>query len=293
MDKKVKQSYSEKNKGPFFAVLSSLCYGINNPLAAYSIQNGIPTIVSVSSRALFLFSFALILAIYGKLSFHIPREIRKYVVIMSISTGMISLCYVGSINFIPVSLAAIIFFTFPIQILLVSIIRGDHNIKIPDIIIFLIVFSGLIFVIVPDFNNINPIGILLAGISSICATFLYFSSGIACKKSSPIILGFWVHLGIIPILIVALILLAPQINTDQFSIFIPVLILSTCYIGAYCFQMLSLKYTSAVISGLFFNTEPILTAIAAAIILDERLLLPQYIGGMLIFASLIFVSIRK
>ena len=168
-----------------------------------------------------------------------------------------------------------------------------HDIKLIDVLIFLIVFIGLILVIVPDLNNINPTGILLAGISSISATFLYFSSGVACKKSSPIILGFWVHLGTMPILIIAYIILSPKINTEQFSIFLPIIILSVCYIGAYCFQMLSLKYTSAVVSGLFFNTEPILTAIAAAIILDERLLMPQYFGGILIFASLVFVSLRK
>ena len=285
--------YIERNKGPFYAVLSSFFYGVNNPLAAYSIQNGIPTIFSVISRALFMFIFSIILAISGKFSFNIPREIRTHVVIMTISTAIINLCYVGSVNFIPVSLAAIIFFTFPIQILLVSILRGMHDIKLIDVLIFLIVFIGLILVIVPDLNNINPIGILLAGISSISATFLYFSSGVACKKSSPIILGFWVHLGTMPILIIAYIILSPKINTEQFSIFLPIIILSVCYIGAYCFQMLSLKYTSAVVSGLFFNTEPILTAIAAAIILDERLLMPQYFGGILIFASLIFVSLRK
>ena len=132
--------YIERNKGPFYAVLSSFFYGINNPLAAYSIQNGIPTIFSVISRSLFMFIFSVILAISGKFSFNIPREIRKHVVIMTISTAIINLCYVGSVNFIPVSLAAIIFFTFPIQILLVSILRGMHDIKLIDVLIFLIVF---------------------------------------------------------------------------------------------------------------------------------------------------------
>jgi len=152
---------------------------------------------------------------------------------------------------------------------------------------------GLIFVIVPDFNNINPIGILLAGISSISATFLYFAAGVASKKCHPIILGFWVHLGVIPVLLLFLILLSPAMVFTNVEILLPVLILSICYVGAYYFQMLSLKFTSVVISGLFFNTEPLLTALAAAIILDERLLMSQYLGGLLIFISLVIVSLRK
>ena len=293
MDNSSDSNYWQKNKGPFFAVLSSLCYGINNPMAGYAMQNGVPTIFSVVSRAVFMFLISLILAVSGKLKFNIPAEVRSHVIVMSITTALINLCYVGSINFISVSLAAIIFFTFPIQILITTIIREKESIKNSDIIVFTVVFLGLIFVIVPDFNNINPIGVLLAGISSVSATFLYFAAGVASRKCSPIILGFWVHLGVIPVLLLFLILLSPAIAFNNVEIFLPVLVLSICYVGAYYFQMLSLKFTSVVISGLFFNTEPLLTALAAAIILDERLLMSQYLGGMLIFVSLIIVSLRK
>jgi len=293
MDNSSDSNYLQKNKGPFFAVFSSLCYGINNPMAGYAMQNGVPTIFSVVSRAVFMFLISLILAVSGKLKFNIPVEVRSHVIVMSIATALINLCYVGSINFISVSLAAIIFFTFPIQILITTIIREQESIKNSDIIVFTVVFLGLIFVIVPDFNNINPIGVLLAGISSVSATFLYFAAGVASRKCSPIILGFWVHLGVIPVLLLFLILLSPAIAFNNVEIFLPVLVLSICYVGAYYFQMLSLKFTSVVISGLFFNTEPLLTALVAAIILDERLLMSQYLGGMLIFVSLIIVSLRK
>ena len=293
MNKLENQSYAEKNKGPVFAVLSSLCYGLNNPLAALAAQNGIPTTFSVLSRATFMFVISLIFAITGKLNFKIPNDVRPYVITMAITTALINLCYVGSINFISVSLAAIIFFTFPVQILLVSIIKGSQNIRTNDIIIFAVVFIGLIFVIVPDFNNIDPFGVLLAGLSSVSATFLYFAAGVASRKLSPIMLGFWVHLFVLPVLAVSFLILSPHIEINELSSYLPVLIMSLCYVGAYYFQMLSLKFTSVLISGLFFNTEPLLTAVAAALILDERLLFSQYIGGILIFVSLIIVSMKK
>ena len=293
MNKLENQSYAEKNKGPVFAVLSSLCYGLNNPLAALAAQNGIPTTFSVLSRATFMFVISLIFAITGKLNFKIPNDVRLHVIIMAITTALINLCYVGSINFISVSLAAIIFFTFPVQILLVSIIKGSQNIRTSDVIIFAVVFTGLIFVIVPDFNNIDPFGVLLAGLSSVSATFLYFAAGVASRKLSPIMLGFWVHLFVLPVLAVSFLILSPYVEINELSSYLPVLIMSLCYVGAYYFQMLSLKFTSVLISGLFFNTEPLLTAVAAALILDERLLFSQYIGGILIFVSLIIVSMRK
>ncbi len=293
MNKLINQSYTEKNKGPIFAVLSSLCYGLNNPLAGLAAQNGVSTIFAVISRATFIFAISLIFALAGKLDFKIPNEVRLHILIMAVSTALINLCYVSSINFITVSLAAIIFFTFPIQILIVSIIRGSQNIRANDIVIFSVVFTGLILVIVPDFNNINPLGVFLAGISSISATFLYFAAGIASRKCSPIILGFWVHLFVIPFLVLSFLILSPNMILNDVSVYLPILLLSLCYVGAYYFQMLSLRFTSVLISGLFFNTEPLLTAVAAALILDERLLFSQYVGGALIFISLIIVSLRK
>ena len=231
MNKLENQSYAEKNKGPVFAVLSSLCYGLNNPLAALAAQNGIPTTFSVLSRATFMFVISLIFAITGKLNFKIPNDVRPYVITMAITTALINLCYVGSINFISVSLAAIIFFTFPVQILLVSIIKGSQNIRTSDVIIFAVVFTGLIFVIVPDFNNIDPFGVLLAGLSSVSATFLYFAAGVASRKLSPIMLGFWVHLFVLPVLAVSFLILSPHIEINELSSYIPVLIMSLFYVG--------------------------------------------------------------
>ena len=286
-------NYIKKNKGPFFAVLSSLCYGLNNPLAGVALQNGIPTIVSVASRAFFMFVITLSLIVKGGTKPYVPKDIRYQVLILAISTCMINLCYVGSINYISVSLAAIIFFTFPIQILLVSLLIRKYPMRVSDIFIFLSVFVGLIFVIIPDFRNINMTGVLLASIASISATFLYFSASVATLRCSAVVIGFWVHLFVCPTLLIILYILNTVISFDNISLYIPVVLLSICYIGAYFFQMLSLKFTSVVISSLFFNTEPILTALAAAFILNERLLFSQYIGGILIFAALIIVSMRK
>ena len=97
----------------------------------------------------------------------------------------------------------------------------------------------------------------------------------------------------LPVLALSFLILSPNILPNELSSYLPVLIMSLCYVGAYYFQMLSLKFTSVLISGLFFNTEPLLTAVAAALILDERLLFSQYVGGILIFVSLVIVSIRK
>ena len=90
MDNSSDSNYLQKNKGPFFAVLSSLCYGINNPMAGYAMQNGVPTIFSVVSRAIFMFLISLILAVSGKLKFNIPAEVRSHVIVMSIATALIN-----------------------------------------------------------------------------------------------------------------------------------------------------------------------------------------------------------
>jgi drug/metabolite transporter (DMT)-like permease len=62
------------------------------------------------------------------------------------------------------------------------------------------------------------------------------------------------------------------------------------YIGGYLLQMLSLRNAPASTVAPIFNVEPIVTTAAAAIALGERLTIHQYVGGAIVFASVITAS---
>jgi drug/metabolite transporter (DMT)-like permease len=288
-----KNNKINNKKGALFALSSSLAYGFNNPLAALGAHNGIPTIYSAAFRAMIMLLISSFVLKSTKQSFYLPKDARKDVTIMAITTTLISLCYVGSINFISVSLAAIIFFTFPIQIMIYSIVFKNEKLQFIEIFVFIFIFLGLTLVITPDLNNINLIGVLLAFISSISATFLYFSGSVAAKKSNPFLIGFWMHLLAFPIIALISFAIYNFVEITSLKMLYPMVLMAACYVLAYYFQILSLKYTTPIISSLFFNAEPIMTGIAAAIILKEKLMPVQYLGAILVFSALVINSLRK
>jgi drug/metabolite transporter (DMT)-like permease len=271
-------------KGALFALGSSVAYGFNNPLAALGAHNGIPTIYSAAFRAMIMLIISFFVLKSTKKNFNLPKNVRKDIAIMAVTTTLISLCYVGSINFISVSLAAIIFY---------SIVIKNEKLQYIEIFVFIFVFLGLTLVITPDLNNINLVGVLLAFISSISATFLYFSGAVAAKKSNPFLIGFWMHLLAFPIITLISFVIYNFVEITSLKMLYPMVLMAACYVLAYYFQILSFKYTTPIISSLFFNAEPIMTGIAAAIILKEKLMPAQYLGAILVFSALVLNSLRK
>jgi drug/metabolite transporter (DMT)-like permease len=51
-------------------------------------------------------------------------------------------------------------------------------------------------------------------------------------------------------------------------------------------QLLSLNRVSAAVGGLTFCAEPLFASLFAALILGERLVLVQYLGGCLVLAAI-------
>ena len=64
-------------------------------------------------------------------------------------------------------------------------------------------------------------------------------------------------------------------------------------LGGYGLYTLSLRYLQATVSNLIATLEPPLTTIEAYILLEERLTLPQIIGGVLILGSVVLLRIQR
>jgi drug/metabolite transporter (DMT)-like permease len=63
------------------------------------------------------------------------------------------------------------------------------------------------------------------------------------------------------------------------------------YIIAYMAQMLSLRFAPASTIAPFYNLEPVVATVTAAIILNERMQINQYAGGGLVLAALVASSL--
>ena len=188
---------------------------------------------------------------------------------------MISVSYLASVQFIPIGLAVIIFFTFPVLIMLASpMVEG----KFPGfwrIIIAIFAFGGLVVAIGPSFGDLDIRGIGLATLASLAGVVQFFTGRSISRYLTPAVFGSLVHIVIWPAtLLVALYVSEGTLQmmpggTGTATGFYFLLGVAAVYVAAYMLQMSSLRFAPASTVAPFYNLEPIVTTAFAGLLFGE------------------------
>ena len=198
--------------------------------------------------------------------------------------------YLGSVKYIPVSLSVLLFFTFPFWVLLLNFIIHGIVVSWIKLFAFVLAFSGLALSLGPTWEVLDWRGIALVLVGSI------FSAGMivgATKASQIISMSDLVFLSnTIGVILVGLILFF----TDSFSLnqttWVWSVIATICIL--FVFGQLSLFAATKTIgseqTSLMLNFEPLVSILAAVILLGESLALSQTLGVAVILVALILAS---
>ncbi len=190
--------------------------------------------------------------------------------------------YLTASKFISTSLAALIFYTYPMIVAILSVVTKQESFSKSKITGLLISSTGLILVLGLNLKGVSIIGILLALAASITYSIYILTSNYVLKEISPLFcaavisssaaasyglfgatMGFTWHLP----------------STTWFGILGIALFCSILAMLTFFYGVKVIGPTSAsVISSL----EPIMTIAFAALLFGERLTLLQSLGGILV-----------
>jgi drug/metabolite transporter (DMT)-like permease len=288
--------------GISFALFASALYGAIPNFSRAALDNGVPPVESTFFRTSLIAAALAIVAILQSQSFRVPRAAWPSLGIQSFATFVISVGYLASVQFIPVGLAVIVFFTFPVLILLTAPFAEGHAPDWTRITITLGAFAGLAIAIGPGFDTLDWRGLTLAGMASVCGVLQFFSGRAVSRYLAPTVLGALAHVIIWP----ATLAVALYTGGGKLA-FLPgggaastgiafMAALGFFYIAAYLMHMLSLRFAPASTVAPFYNLEPVVTSLIAATLLGERLASNQYAGGALVLAALVlsgWIGMRK
>lgn len=281
------------------ALAAAALYGLIPNFSRAAFENGVPPVESTFFRTSII---AVAFAVFGILrgeSFALPRAALPSFAIQAIATLVISVGYLAAGQFIPVGLAVIIFFSFPMVILLASPLIEGRRPGLLRIAISLFAFAGLAVAVGPSFDGLDWRGILLAAAAAAGAVLQFFSGRAISRHLMPAVFGSLVHLAIWP----ATLLIALTVGGGALR-FLPggavaplgyafLAGLAGVYTAAYLVQMLSLRFAPASTVAPVFNLEPVVTTGVAALLLGERLAVNQYAGGGMVLAALLASSLVK
>ena len=283
-------------RGYFYLISCAFSFGLITTLAKISYDEGATPHTVVFFRIL---STSILMGLWsfwtgskiqsGKKSKEqvVPRlPLQLKIVVTGICISVMSLGYLGSVKYIPVSLSVLLFFTFPFWVLIINYIIDREIPKLHKLFAFIVAFFGLALSLGPTWEVLDLLGIVLVLCGSVAsAGFIVAGSKAVHLIATPV---FLFYSNTLAVFLVG----AVMIYSETFSISLT--ILGWTGIGAVCllftigqfFLFTGTKHTGSAQASLILNVEPLISIVAAIILLGEQLAMPQYIGVAVVITAL-------
>lgn len=274
-------------QGLLLAFASAAAFGTNIVSAQIAGQAGLSGPLLVFYRVLLMLILVGGAALAWRSSLSLTRDERQPVLLFGLATALVGTAYLSSVSFVPVSVAAVVFYTFPILIVLTEPLFTPAPFRVDRFAVALLAFLGVALVVGPDLQGLDPRGLALAFIASLSATAQFFAAA-RCAQVATLPKLFWSHIVILPVTL-AILLITGGLLPPQTFLLAPIAVAVTYggYIIGFLFQILALARIAPGPAGLAFCAEPVFAVAIAAIVLAERLGPLQYAGGALVIIALV------
>ena len=273
--------------GLAFALSGAFFYGFNITFAKIAAELGVGGPMIVAERVLVMIAIGLVIGRLTRASFYVPRNERMPLFGLGIGSTGVSICYISSVAFIPITIAAVIFYTFPILIVVLSPFIDRKPLTLAMMAIVLTAFIGVVLVLGTTDAGLDPRGLLLAAGASISAAIQFFA-GTRCRQTGTAAKLVFSQVIVLPSALLTVYFTGAIFTLDsQIIAFVPVWLTIGGFVFGFGFQILALARISASVAGLAFCLEPVVAALTSAIVLGERLAPIQYLGGMTVIAAII------
>ncbi|MGJ3263547.1 MAG: DMT family transporter [Salinarimonas sp.] len=272
--------------GALIALAAASFYGSSIVIARLAADAGISGVSLVFWRTLVVVVGVVAFALLTRRSVTVPRARWPLMTTLVVSSITIAVCYISAIAFVPVTVAAVIFYTFPVLIVLASPLVEGRRLGAPLLAVAALAFFGVACVVGPAFAAIDWRGIALAGVASVGAATQFFA-GTRARDISLTTKVFWMNTLTLPASL-AIALSFGVMNPPGDLLLAPVIVALgvLAFVAAFTLQFVALGRAGAVASGLSFCIEPVVAAFGAALLVGERLSAVQILGVALVVVAI-------
>ena len=251
--------------------------------------------MSDDTLSLMLVRFCVATLVFGLLllvrrdRFKVPQAQRLPLALIGMlwSGGMIF--YLLAVESLAVSLAVLIFYSYPLLVLAYSTITGRLKASPFLIGLFIAAFAGLYLALSGSAVRVDLKGVLLAALAAGGAAFTFICGARVAPTMSPLLMTFWVNaaglLLIAPLMIDGIARHAATTGTMALAL------ATLLYLIAILSQFEALARLPAARAAFLLNLEPVVSILLARLVLDENLSLLQA-SGVLLVISVIILSLR-
>ena len=279
--------------GVALTVLSAVGYSLSLVLARLSYDHG----TNALSIMLIRFMLMVGLMLVWNRARRIPLRLgKRELLICFLSGGVYFLgigAYLSSVGYLPVSLAVLIFYTFPLLTALLSALIERRWPTGWEVLTLLIAFLGLGLALGVEGEGVSKVGLAFGVIASLGVALNMIVSTRALK-SVPVTV-FSLHMALAALLCSAL----AVATTGSFALpqaapgWVALGLSLVAFVIAYLALYKGLPLIGPVRLSMVMNLEPVVTILIAGAILKESLSGLQIVGGGIVIAAVVLAQFRR
>ena len=219
-----------------------------------------------------------------------PRE-RYTSLALGISVFMMGAGYLGATQYIPVSVAVLLFYTSPLFVAVIARFTENEPLTIIRSAGIIIAFIGLGLAL--EIHSIAALdwrGIIFGFLSSIgCTSFVVINS-ISMRTADRLAINFHCVTAGTALFAAFLFFSGGPAGMIPYAALFKLCASGLALAFGYVFVFAGLEIIGPVKTSMLLNAEPILTIILAAVLLDERLSSPQLLGAAFVILGIILIT---
>ena len=278
--------------GFLFMAVSATAFGSAPTFAKLAFDNSITPSSLQSYRFFITFVVIIFVTIILKqitkpTPAHLPR-----LLILAISTGFSSLCYMTSVKYVPVAVASLTFFTFPLVVAPISHLMKIDKLTQIKVLAMLLAFCGLCLLLGTTYN-LQWVGISMAFAGGLFVATSFIVSKPLTEDLSPLTMA--VFATGLPCLAYAIssILSGDLTHPQNFPGGVGLVANSLCHaIGLTCCYA-AIARLGPTRTAVMMNVEPLISVLAAYLILGQAITIVQSLGIIGVVSGIVLMSYTR
>lgn len=275
-------------------LFSAVIFGLNNNLARLSYDHGTNVVTLLTIRTIVALLAIGMYLTWMRLWRRFARTDLPAFAAASLTFSVGALLLLESFHYLPVSLAVLFFYLFPIMVALIYLAIGEERLTSFGWFGVIAAFCGLALALeVFHGFNLNLVGVFLSLASAMCIALNIVSSHRLMRRYPGILVTFWLMavsqiifaIGMIAVVGIALPTAGTGLLVFGGAVIAGPVALISFYIG--------LSMAGGTKTALVMNLEPVTTMLFAVAILGETLGWLQYTGAAIVIASIFLVNIAE
>jgi len=274
--------------GQLYALGSAIAFGVVAPFAGLAYAGGASPAAVVLARLLFGLVTGAMAVTMLRRPWLPRRRAWRATVLVAVAWITLTVAYMSSFYFIPVSLAVLIFFTFPVLIAVVAPLVDGHRPQATTVGAAVVAFVGLTLALGPEVEGLDWRGCGLAFAGALGAMSAFILTRHLVVEQDMFSFSLHLHALCVAAVIAALLLAgAPGLPTGA-SGWTGLLGVGMFYAVAVLLQFGAIRLAGPARASVVFNAEPIITMVGAAVILGEHLGSWQVAGAALVIGAVLW-----